>query len=106
MKRHFYVTDFNPNGTQDLLITDCDGNIIDTLSEAIYGLHVRPEKGQICLNTIVVTDNELRKSLMDAPENLTLVYPVNSSNLLLRHVAVSPVCDGTKTKEFITRHSK
>lgn len=104
MRRYlFYVTDFNRNGHQDLIVTDVDGNIIDRCKDGIYGLHVRPEKGQIALNTVVVTDPEMRKSLLDAPEDLTFVYQTNP-HVCKRHIAVGPDANEEKTKEFIAKY--
>ncbi|HEY5688556.1 MAG TPA: hypothetical protein VIS27_09660 [Yeosuana sp.] len=37
MKNHFYVTDYNSNGTTDLIITDSDHQIIGTIEEALIG---------------------------------------------------------------------
>jgi hypothetical protein len=101
----FYVTDFAPNGSQDLIVADREGNIIITKSEAIWGLHVNPNRSKVAMNTVIVDDPELRRCLMDAPEDLCLVYDAKVE-VLLRHIAVSPVNDGIDTIEFIKRYAK
>lgn len=103
MKRQFYVSDFDANGLQDLIVTDIDGNILDRRNACIYGLHVRPDKGFPALNTVVVKDAEMRKSLMDVPESLTFVYEAPIS-VLQRHVATGPDCDEEKTREFLSKY--
>jgi hypothetical protein len=99
----FYVTDFAPNGTQDLVIADREGNIIEARSEAIWGLHVIPSASVMALGDQIVHDRELRESLMDAPNDVCFLYPTSTSTLM-RHVAVSPVCDGSETVAFIKKY--
>ena len=35
---NLYITQDQPNGTSDLIITDSDGQIVDYISEAVFGL--------------------------------------------------------------------
>lgn len=103
MKLLFYVTDFGVNGCQDLLVVDNEGNVIDCASEAIYGLHTRPEKSELVFGDAIITDPELKHSLMDAPNpELTFVYKV-PLNVVLRHISVD---NEANAKAFIEKYQK
>jgi hypothetical protein len=102
----FYVTDFAPNGCQDLLVVNQDGDIIDVCSEGVYGMHVTPKKACIAFNEQIVDDQELKHSLMDASsEDITYCYKAKLSTIL-RHIAVSPVSDGSEVIKFIKQYAK
>jgi hypothetical protein len=103
MKRcNFYVTDFDANGKQDLIVTDRFGGIIARRDKSIYGLHVNFDKGFPALNTSVITDLDMRKSLLDAPNAVTFVYQA-SPQVLMRHVEAG---NCQETIEFIQKYEQ
>lgn len=95
-----FVTDFSPNGTQDLLIVDKTGIVIDSMSEACFGLRVWA-KPYLSTENLVLP---LQGQDYDA-ESECLVYPVNLESVL-RHIAASPVSDGSQVIEFIKKYKK
>ena len=41
MKLKYYVTEWNPNGTNDLLIADESGDVVNSVSEATFGINTK-----------------------------------------------------------------
>lgn len=76
-KYQFYVTDWAPNGTNDLIVRDCRGRQVDYKPEALFGVNVSNLGPARCFD-----------SHFYCPE-----YKI-SSDLVKRHVADSPI-EGT-----------
>jgi hypothetical protein len=101
---HFYVSDWGPNGTNDLIITDQDGTIVDSLSEAIFGVLCKldPMGGAMHCNGVEVFYVEAAD--LECLQVEDLVYEFDAE-YLLRHVAVSPVSNGSKAIAMIKKYS-
>lgn len=96
-----YALDWNTNGTNDLVVTDEDGQVIDCLTEALFGVNV--SKGQVG-DGLFVTDGETTwYAKGDAAEGLTVVREVTPSEAS-RNAAVSPTTDGSALEAFLVRH--
>ena len=86
-KYKLYLTEFGPNGTNDLLIVDRGtGSIVDLIEETSFGYSATAKL--VCDGETI----ESIKSLAGAldPELHTVVYPVSLSQVL-RCICVSPV---------------
>lgn len=84
-----YVTDWAPNGTNDLLVVNKYGEILECIEEATFGIDVcKPNK-----KTLLVADTtvvyEIEKSSF-IPEIHTAVKRIGATELL-RKLCVSPV---------------
>ncbi len=103
MKLLFYVTDQGDNGCQDLMVFDTDGNVIDTMTDAIYGLHVRHDRSELVFQGALVTDYEMKHMLMDAPNpELTFVYKA-PLNVVTRHINVD---NSQAVQAFIEKYQR
>lgn len=104
MQRRLYALDWNPNGTNDLIVTDEDCQVLDLLPEALFGVNV--DKGQIG-GGLLVTDGEEVWYDCTSPEVLfpacTVVREVTLTEAL-RQAAVSPCDDGDMVGAFLERH--
>lgn len=98
MKR-LYVCEWNPNGTNDLLVVE-DGEIKDRLPEALSGVNVRRdhriEKQSYALEDFIAVLSDEENQEMQCP----LVQEISVASAL-RRIAVSPVTDGQEAIDFI-----
>ena len=79
----FYACYWSPNGTNDLIITDTDNKIVDTIDEALYGVRVFND-GWTCDDTSVFKSDS---SVGEGWQCLKRIEPCD----LRRFVACSPV---------------
>jgi hypothetical protein len=85
-----YLTDFNPNGTNDLIVVDDDGTILAGLDNVTFGFS--RSKYDMAMtahcneltDTSALTDDELIEI------GVTGLYEVEY-NELLKHICVSPI---------------
>lgn len=109
-KYHFYVTEWLPNGTSSLVVTDLDYVVIDTMDEAIFGYN--PTNNQMALwvegevaNAKKGVDLNSIKEDMKSIDCCLLLYKVTLDEIK-KHIAVSPVNDGTDTCRFIDKYTE
>lgn len=90
-KFNYYVVSWNPNGTNDLIITDKDSQIVDSLECATFGIDVM--KGQYG-DDLIVTDSEsvftTNREDFEESESIMIVRQV-SVDELIKFRACSPV---------------
>ena len=127
--KNLYVTEMRPNGTRDLIVSDRDGQILDSISEAIFGGRLSPfDNLNGCYGLIngesvgyfeysheaYGTDDDGEDILLDEPfvdllvengeyQGVELVYCVNKK-FVSEHIAVSPVNDGNDVVNILTKH--
>jgi hypothetical protein len=109
---HFYVTDWAPNGTNDLLAVDDNWNVVDCLPEATFGIDVTSLKdtesralileGTDCVSSI----DEDRNEYADAMPALYIAEVTPFT--LHRKLAVSPGISAAESRarlvEFLKRN--
>ncbi len=87
MKPQLYVTDWAPNGTNDLVIVR-DGEIVDYLEEAVFGVDI--EK---CPHQLAVIDDTEELHAMESFDGSPYIAPTYGSidlETLSECLAVSP----------------
>lgn len=99
--KHLYVCEWAPNGTNDLVIVDEDNQIIEVISEALFGVRVSIDH-RIDGQTALIED--FIGTL--ATDDLEAGVLVNSISLetALKRIAVSPVNDGRETVATLMKH--
>jgi hypothetical protein len=109
-----YVTSMNPNGTSDLIITDENHMVIDSISEAVFGNIPANEFGwfgdaqgniEACMygdsiNMIDYTDENLDDILEGNLSDISQVIEVSLEEVL-GHIASNPMNDGSETVETL-----
>lgn len=100
-KLKFYVTDWAPNGTADIIITDLDGQLLTSLDEAVFGLPCRPKDslgnvsvlgyGESIMMIDYADEESFIESILDG--EISDFCPVSevSFDEVSEHLAVSPV---------------
>lgn len=77
MKYKLRVFFWNPNGTNDIEVIDCKQlKVVDCLTEALFGVNVNGE------------------------------FEFIKPEYALKHIAVSPVSDGSNAIEFLNKYFK
>jgi hypothetical protein len=100
MTRRLFVTDWAPNGTNDLLIVDRDGEIKACVSEATFGIDVaktrsgRPWRGWVAAGPQVYKLAAPSKNFL--PSVHTTVRPITLAELRKR-IACSPLDPNGRT---------
>lgn len=91
-----YVTEWAPNGTSDLLVADHDNQVIASFERAVFGLRVsgEPDASIDCDGNVMSYVPEF------GPENS--LWQVTSATVV-RHVAASPVNDGSAMLREISK---
>lgn len=81
MNYKFYTTDWYPNGTSDLIIIDDTGEVVEVLSEALFGPPIN-------LNNSVEIESE-----DDDFDIVGYAYEI-PKEVILNYIATSPLEDG------------
>lgn len=92
MKYRIIVYYFNPNGTNDIAIegseSDGDPRCMDMMQEATFGIDV----------------DRFKLTYYAGPDDSYSAYvPLKT---VLKHIAVSPVSDGSETIKFLSKYFK
>lgn len=102
---NLYVTDWAPNGTNDLLICDENHTIVDYIEGATFGINVMKHRSPI--NDLVANDTEIfsiARTEEELPSEFTFVKNVNVADLK-KFLAVSPVDpEGTRVIAELKKH--
>jgi hypothetical protein len=119
MKYKFYVTNWQPNGLSDLIITDEYGQIIESINDALFGPKIFVEADdRVLINYYGESIAPMRKSendeatqeLIDAVldgqcHDLCPVYRTNDYPDYLRgKIAISPIDDGAETLAILNKY--
>ena len=82
MKRGYqmYLTDMAPNGTNDLVVLDGDGNVVHEIEEVCFGY---PGQRKIKPNYLI-------NCFSPDPNDSYPIYPI-TKYLLKKHLAISPI---------------
>jgi hypothetical protein len=114
MKYRFYITDMAPNGTRDLLVTDDYNQLVEVLTESIFG---RVNVADTC-GMILVADDRSVWGIEDYKQNEEVIESIKNGYScdhtlveqalypfqLLKAIAVSPVDDGAETAKIIKKY--
>jgi hypothetical protein len=100
------LTDMSPNGTNDLLILNDDGEVIDSFQECCFGYPsntaVKPDLSLTSFDNIVSDASALNDpELIEA--GIQGLYSVNIRQVL-SCIAVSPSCNGRPALEFLKKY--
>lgn len=101
MNNHLYITDWAPNGTHDLIITDAYGTIIDYMSEAVFGMNVNCTPDAACFYGESIGAKPQEYDFMS--EDVSPVWAVTPAQARSA-LAVSPGSDGSAAQAFLDRH--
>lgn len=90
--KRLFVSEMMPNGTRDLIVTDEDSQVLEVVSEAVFGGRVDRDLSDQPL----VCDGEMVFVADDDGEFLNVFSEVFQVNLdfVLERIAVSPMQDG------------
>jgi len=112
-KLKFYVTDWAPNGTADILITDFDGQLLTSLDEAVFGLPCRPKDrlGNVSVlgygESIMMIAYDDEKSFIEniLDGEISDFCPVSevSFDEVSEHLAISPVRSAEEAEARLTK---
>lgn len=101
-----YVTEWQPNGTNSLVLVDDDGQVVSCLDRALFGVNVRfmnlDRQTVLSEDQILsVESDEYRES-----EGTLLLIEEIEPEVALERLAISPVSDGSEARDFIMKHFK
>ena len=100
----FYVTECAPNGTNDLLV--CDGSeVIDSMNEALFGVIIRTPDACCLYGESISSIPEHIECAMEGSCDVFIVQKIDSDRIL-KKIAISPVCDGSKAEAFTSKYLK
>lgn len=88
---NLYVTYWNPNGTNDLLVCDEDHQIVTVIDEATFGIDVMKYRSPI--NDLIVDDQQvfsIKRVESELPSEFTFVKQIELKELK-RRLCVSPI---------------
>ena len=117
-KYRFFETDIDSNGTRDIIITDEDGTVLDSLNEAVFGNLESKKFGwsgdamgniDVCyygdsVNMMSYDDESVEAIQSGDYLDLCQVVEVTLKSIL-QNIAVSPVNDGSSIVEFFKQYS-
>lgn len=117
-KYRFFETNMNPNGTRDIIVTDENGTVIDSLGEAVFGnIPVKhfdwsgDAQGNIVVCYygesigILSYEDDSFKGIQNGDYfDICQVVEVTLESIL-QNIAVSPVSDGSSNVEFFKQYS-
>jgi hypothetical protein len=103
-----YVTEFNPNGTNDLVITNDDSQVVDYIPEATFGVRIPNNYLQLAImingEDVTAASENYADEVSELPETLALLTPITVGDLS-RFLAVSPIDpSGDKVKSALLKH--
>ena len=101
MNHRFYITESMPNGTCDLIITDADGVIVNSLDGAIFWPTTMRNPAFLALcdgESVWGTGRDIGDT--DELSDSMLVWQIDKDDAL-RFVAVSPCNDGEQIAKAI-----
>ena len=87
---NLYVTDWAPNGTNDLLICDEENQIVGCVEEATFGIDVMKHRSLI--NDLIADDTQvdsIERQNEELPSEFTFVRQIDIKTLK-RRLCVSP----------------
>lgn len=117
-KYRFFETDMDSNGTRDIIVTDEDGTVLDSLNEAVFGNLESKKFGwsgdamgniDVCyygdsINMMSYDDESVESIQNGEYSDLCQVVEVTLESIL-QNIAVSPVNDGSSTIEVLKQYS-
>lgn len=111
MSYKFFVTEWQPNGTNDLIITDECYQIVATIDSALFGVRVDFKASEL-----IVADSD---QVLEAPWDAEFITAILEGDIhefcpvieisafkAMQHIAVSPVSDGSKAKSLIKKYMR
>jgi hypothetical protein len=110
MNYRFYVTDWQPNGTNNLVITNENGEVVEYVSEALFGVSVDFNTSELLVTdghwVLCLDDQEQVEDVLNGDDPIFAPLMEISGFKAMHHIAISPVRDHSAVGSIIKRYMR